>query len=186
MSPERDRFIYNSYVDKRNVIWLFPISALCVLWATGVAGISIYWVAMEDFGDNIAKQKTLLVLFSVLLTGLIYMCIGMYQMFFIELRRKFIARKLERWSDDVYRLRGYYFKQAEFPASAVTRVEEYHVNPRWFSKNIMTILSRHHTNYKVSLHDGREFYLPGGFDRINDLVALLKGPYVKRDGGIKK
>lgn len=173
MSPVRDRYISNCYVDKRHSIWFLPLSALAILWMTGVMGMSIYWISIEDFGDNTSKQKTLLVLASVFLLFAIYACIGVYQ-FFAEMRRQFIARKVERWSDDIYRLRGYYFKKAAFNSSEVASVTEHIVKPR-FGKNIATALTWTRPNYKLTLHDGREFYLPGELDRIEDLVALLKG-----------
>lgn len=172
LPPERDRFVYNRFVDKRYSMWISPLGALAILWMTGVMGMSIYWVSIEDFGDNTSKQKTLLILFSILLLFAIYACIGVYQ-FFAEMRHNFIARKVERWSDDVYRLRGYFFKKAEFPASEVASVTEHIVKPR-FGKNIATALTWTRPNYKLTLKDGREFYLPGEMDRINDLVELLK------------
>lgn len=97
------------------------------------------------------------------------MCVGFYQLFFIELREKFIARKVV-YKDGVFTLRGWYFKKDSFKETEVVSVEQFKADLRFFGKNILTMLTRNpksrcNFNLKVTLKDGRVFYMPGELGR---------------------
>lgn len=163
------------WVDRRFYIWVWPISSIIAVGMLVIMGWSIYMVILEDFGDKVAKKVFLIGFFSVLFISLVYLCVGLYQLFFIELRNKFIANKVIPLGEHYY-MNGYYFKRAEFDVSEVAAVDEYPVKPR-FGKNIVTALSwppqTKQPNYKVTLRDGRVFYLPGDMTDVDELKTLL-------------
>ena len=105
-----------------------------------------------------------------------YITVGYYQMFFIELRQKFIACEVTR-EGNIYRLRGYYFKKAEFSPSDLARVEEHHLDRR-FGRTIVTMLAwapqTPTPNYKITLKDDRVFYLPGTLEEVEQLKEQLQ------------
>jgi hypothetical protein len=107
----------------------------------------------------------------------VYACVGLYQMFFIELRHKFIVSKVVPLGRHYY-LTGYYFKKAEFDSDEVASVSEHHVK-KSFGKNIATLLAKAPQtkipNYRVELKDGREFYLPAEMEDVEGLVRELYG-----------
>ena len=129
----------------------------------------------EGLGATQEKKLTVSAIFVVIAVVSVYVCIGLYQMFFIELRHKFIVSKVVSLGDRYY-LNGYYFKKAEFDVSEVAAVDAYPVKPR-FGKNIATALSwspqTKQPNYKVTLQDGRVFYLPGDMNDLDELKTLL-------------
>lgn len=172
------------WVDRRRIfIWLLPIGSLGIIWWGGWLGYGIYGIFVEDFGSKVAKKVFLIGFFSILLFSLVYVCVGLYQMFFIELRNKFIVSKVVSLGEHYY-LNGYYFKRAEFDATDVIAVDAYPVKPR-FGRNIATALSwspqTKQPNYKVTLRDGRVFYLPGDTTDIDELKSLLASKLSKPD-----
>lgn len=93
--------------------------------------------------------------------------------------------------DGVFRLKGYYFKKAEFRSEDVARLEPVVVSERWFQRRLGTLLSRStrftipsgkNVNWKVVLRDGREYFLPGEMGRpglwkaggLGELKSLLE------------
>ena len=166
------------WVDQRRYfIWLLPVGTLAVIWVMGWIGYGIYMAATEDFGDSISKQVTILVIaISLFMIGL-YVCLGLYQMFFIELRHKFIVGKVVTLGNRYY-LSGYYFKKTEFDGSEVIAVDEYPVKP-CFGRHIATMLSwapqTKQPNFKITLRDERVFYLPGNMTDVEGLVHELCG-----------
>lgn len=173
--PNEWRPSWNRWVDERRmIIWILPVSNVVIIGATLIIGIAVYSIWVEDFGTNLSKKIALLGFGCPLFLGGIYMNIGFYQMFFIELRRKFITRQVV-WDGSGYKLKGYYFKQDAFQPADIASVEEYRVGHRYLSGTILTLLNRTpKANYKVTLKDGRAYYLPGDIERVNELKALLE------------
>ncbi len=159
------------WVDRRIYIWVWPLSAIIIVGVTGLLIFSMYTIYLEDFGDKSGKKVFLIISFTMLVIGLVYTCIGIYQVFAHEFRKLFIVRKVE-WFGDHLELHGYYFKKDMFEASDVVKIDEHHVSSR-FGRNIATALSYTRHNYKVTLKDGREFYLPGEMTDVDELKALL-------------
>lgn len=71
-------------------------------------------------------------------------------------------------------MRGYYFKRANFNETELAEVEPHAISERWFSKEMGTLMTRstrftipsgQNVNWKVSLRDGRVFYIPGTIGR---------------------
>lgn len=153
-----------------------PLSALFTLgltiWCATVPYL-LYFTEREAGGNGSLRKTAVTGLFIFFFLGLLYVCIGFYQMFFIELRKKFLARKVE-YRDGEFALRGWYFKKDGFQETDVILVEPYSINPHWFSKNIMSMFTRTRCNYKVMLKDGRVIYLPGQMDRVDELKVLLE------------
>jgi hypothetical protein len=103
----------------------------------------------------------------------VYYTLGAYQIFFLELRERFIARKVI-YENDTFLLKGYYFKEDTFNANEVASVEAVVVSERWFQKRLGTLLSRStrftiphgkNVNLKIALRDGRVFFFPGEMGR---------------------
>lgn len=80
-------------------------------------------------------------IFLAVFLGSFYYTLGAYQIFFLELRERFIARKVV-YENGIFQLKGYYFKEAEFRADEVVSVEPVVVSERWFQKRLGTLLSR--------------------------------------------
>lgn len=141
-----------------------------------IAFVISLWIIFTDPAKMVGASPQRVAAFAVLslmaLAASLYVCVGLYQAFFIELRHKFIASKVV-WDGDGYQLWGYYFKQDTFKASEVTSVDEYRIK-LGFGPNIVTLLTWMTHNYKVTLKDGREFYLPGEMERIDELRAQLE------------
>lgn len=113
------------------------------------------------------------VIFAFLLVGSIYYTLGAYQIFFLELRERFIACKVV-YENGAFTLKGYYFKEAAFRAEEVISVEPVVVSERWFQKRLGTLLSRStrftiphgkNVNLKIVLCEGRTFFFPGEMGR---------------------
>ena len=100
-------------------------------------------------------------------------------MFFIELRQKFIARELA-WENGEYKLKGYYFKTAQFKPNDLLSITEYLTDTR-FGRDIVTALSwtPGKPNYKILLKDGRVFYLPGHMEEMEQLRSRLEADIEK-------
>ena len=84
--------------------------------------------AQQQFG--IIEIGKIAVHIIILLVGL-YFLGGVYQLLFIELRRKFIVHHL-KFEAGVFSLRGYYFKHASFKETEVEKVEPYVLNDKSF------------------------------------------------------
>jgi len=168
------------WVDQRRfIVWIWPIGALGVIWWTGWLGYGIHMEATEDFGDKVSKQVTILVIFFILFLAGIYACVGIYQAFVIELRRKFIVSKVVPLGRHYY-LDGYYFKKAEFDADEVAAVYPYELKGGLGrGRQIATLLAKapqtKTPNYRVVLKDEREFYLPAEMRGVEGLVRELRG-----------
>lgn len=173
--PSEWRLSWNRWVDgRRMIIWIFPLSCVAVVGQLFLGGYSARAIWVEDFGEAITRKATLLLVVGLYIAIMFYLSIGFFQMFFIELRRKFITRQVV-WDGNGYRLKGYYFKRAEFTPADIASVEEYRVGHRYLSSTILTLLTRTpKTNYKVTLKDSRTYYLPGAMERVDELKGLLE------------
>lgn len=177
--PSDWRPSWDRWVDERRIIiWVLPVSALLIVGVTAVSAVMPYLVyfSEKEMAVEVSSERTAAIaaLFIGLFLIWFYVCIGFYQMFFIELRRKFITRQVE-WDGSGYRLRGYYFKRDTFQPTDVASVEEYRVGHRYLSSTILTLLTRTpKTNYKVTLKDSRVFYLPGDMERVEGLKTLFE------------
>jgi hypothetical protein len=166
-----------SWTDPRYFLTTFVMPFGVLVWV-GMSLLFVYTPYMVYFtakGVGVIEYKKIeLVVVAVIgaLTSLYY-TIGGFQMFFLELRERFIAHKAI-YRDGVFTLNGYFFKKATFHANEVEKVEPIVVSERWFQKRLGTLLSRStkftipngkNINLKISLHDGRVFYLPGEMGR---------------------
>lgn len=173
--PSEWRPSWNRWIDERRmIIWIFPLSCVAVVGQLFLGGYSARAIWVEEFGEAITRKAALLLVAGLYIAIMFYLSIGFFQMFFVELRQKFISREVI-WDDSIYRLKGYYFKRAEFTPADIAAVEEYRVGHRYLSSTILTLLNRTpKVNYKVTLKDGRTYYLPGDMERVNELKALLE------------
>lgn len=164
--------------QRRFIIWALPLSATLIVALTTWSAVFPFHIYFGDEGIGVSKEKKFIVasIFALIASGGAYVCIGLYQMFFIELRKKFITSKIVPLGER-YFLYGYYFRKAKFNRRDVLSVEAYPVKPR-FGKNIVTALSwqpqTELPNYKVTLHDGREFYIPGDTTDLLELIEELR------------
>jgi hypothetical protein len=150
------------------VALIAPIGVAITICATILfASFPIYYDLTNQ--DSVAGKITTTAIFVVLFLAGIYACVGFYQTFIIELREKFIARKIA-YKDGAFTLRGYYFKRANFNETELLKVEPHVISERWFSHEMGTLMTRstrftipsgQNVNWKVSLRDGRVFYIPG-------------------------
>lgn len=163
--------------DPKFVIALIaPFGALVWLGASIVLAVTPYFIyfTAKGAGASEAKKAVITAMVMVFFLAGLYYCVSAFLLFFIELRKKFIVRKLV-FHDGEFTLRGYYFKQASFKETELAKVEPLVLSERWFSKDMGgTFLSRstppnvrsgQNINWKVTLHDGRVFYLPGEIGR---------------------
>lgn len=160
--------------DPRSFMTMYIAPLGGIAWAAGsivIAIGSIYVIGKEiDEGSYNALEISFhALIFLAVLSGSLYYTLGAYQIFFLELRERFIARKVV-YENGAFRLTGYYFKEAEFRADEVVSVEPVVVSERWFQKRLGTLLSRStrftiphgkNVNLKITLRDGRVFYFPG-------------------------
>jgi hypothetical protein len=132
-----------SWIDFRVVYFILPLSALVFVYWTllfGTIPYRLYFTEKEAGGD--AYNKAFLAALSVFyFLCSLYACVGFYRLFFIELREKFITRKVT-YKDGVFALRGWYFKKDSFNETDVVSVEQFQADPRFFGKNILTMLTR--------------------------------------------
>lgn len=168
--------------DPRFVTFMFlPLGAL--LWAICAIVFPIFALnyVLKNNASDANKMATAIILMFFFLVC-VYYCIGFYQAFFVELRKKFIARNVA-YHEGEFILCGYYFKQDRFKASDVVTVEPHVISERWFGKEMGTLLSRStrftipsgkNINWKISLRDGRVIYLAGEMTRVIELKALLE------------
>ena len=156
-------------------MYIMPLGGL--VWAAETAFMVYipYMVYFTEKGVGVDEIRRLGVV-AVAILGFLaggYYTLGAYQIFFLELRERFIARKVIVESG-VFRLKGYYFKEATFNADEVASVEPITVSERWFQKRLGTLLSRStrftiphgkNVNLRITLRDGRVFYFPGEMGR---------------------
>jgi len=163
-----------SWSDPKFVIALIaPFGASVWLGATIYLPIFAFWYVLNNRASESNKIATAIICILAFLAGLYY-CVGAFLLFFVELRKKFIVRKMV-YRDGEFLLQGYYFKQTSFKETELAKVEPHVLSERWFSKDMGgTFLSRstppnvrsgQNINWKVTLHDGRVFYLPGEMGR---------------------
>jgi hypothetical protein len=148
---------------------LVPFGASVFAMFTVWQPIFIVHYVLENRASVVNKMGTVIVVVPVFLASL-YASIGFFQLFFIELRKKFIAWKVV-YLEGEFSLGGYYLKRARFNQSELASVEQFQADPHAFSKHIATLLTRNskircNYNLKVTLKDGRIFYLPGELDRL--------------------
>lgn len=168
------------WIDRRRIfVWVWPISAILVIGSTALCVTFPFLIYFGNEGLGATQEKKLTVTaISVVISAVgVYACVGLYQMFFIELRHKFIVSKVVPLGRHYY-LTGYYFKKAEFDGDEVASVSEYHVK-KSFGKNIATLLAKapqtKTPNYRVVLKNGCEFYLPAEMESVEGLVRELCG-----------
>ncbi|MFZ5590187.1 MAG: hypothetical protein ACOY4M_11250 [Pseudomonadota bacterium] len=162
--------------DPRSFMTMYVAPLGGVAWVGGSA-VMVYALVtvifIESWEGYIAKMLAMTIIFALLLSGSLYYTLGAYQIFFLELRERFIARKVV-YENGAFRLTGYYFKEAAFSADEVVSVEPVVVSERWFQKRLGTLLSRStrftiphgkNVNLKIALRDGRTFYFPGEMGR---------------------
>ena len=89
------------------------------------------------------------------------------------MKERFIARTLV-YRGGVFTLKGYFFKDASFNEDELEKLEPIVISERWFQKRLGTLLSRSNpsnvrsgknVNLKLTLRDGRAFYIPGEMGR---------------------
>ena len=171
--------ISHEWADSRIHIWILPLSAIVIFGYTLVVLVSIYSIYLEDFGGEINRKMSLNAIFLVALLIGVYGCIGLYQIFVNEIYKLFVVRKVERYSDRL-ELRGYYFKKDIFNLSQVKEVENFSVQKwGWFKvpwKNMMTLFNyeKPDSNIKITLKDGRTYYLSGYINNLDSLKTLLE------------
>lgn len=163
-----------SWSDPRYFVTTFIMPFGILVWAGCVIApiaFSVHYVLSvhASVANKVADVAVSALVFFVSL----YYSIGGFQIFFLELRERFIAHKVI-YQEGVFWLKGYFFKEATFREDEVMKVEPVVVSERWFQKRLGTLLSRStpftipkgkNVNLKISLHDGRVFYLPGEMGR---------------------
>ena len=161
------------WVDPRREIWAWPLSAIVIIGLTGLFFVFPFLIYLggEGVGASTSRKLGVTILSGFFFLLGLYVCVGIYQVFAHEIRKLFIVRKVE-WFGDHLELRGYYFKQDAFAPEDIERIDEHCVSRR-FGKNIATALSHRRHNYKITLKDGREYYLPGDMTDIDELKTLL-------------
>jgi hypothetical protein len=163
MQSSQDQ-VSQSWSDPR-----FLLSPTIPLFFIFVGGLLIFFSLYRV--KNLGASEITISVASFL--GGLYLSYCAYQLMFIELRKKFIAHHV-RYDNGVFILRGYYFKEARFTETEIKKVENYLISERFFSESMGTFLSRNNRftipngkniNLKISLRDGRVFYLPGEMGR---------------------
>lgn len=168
------------WLDKhRSIAWVSPVSGIVIFGATIAFVISLFFIfsnPVKTAGVSTEKLVTFIFFALAALATCVYLCVGYCQMFFIELRQKFIAREVT-CAGDVYKLKGYYFKKADFNIAEIDMIEEHHVDRR-FGRTIVTMLAwapqTPTPNYKITLKDGSVFYLPGTLEEVEQLKSQLQ------------
>ena len=101
--------------DFRVVYFIVPVSALVfvglAIWFATLP--YLFYFTEKEAGGDASKKAFISGLSIFFFLCCFYMCVGFYQLFFIELREKFIARKVV-YKDGVFTLRGWYFKRDSF------------------------------------------------------------------------
>lgn len=180
----------NKWIDPRFFIWLIPLGSL--IWAGSLLVLAytpfmVYFTA-EGVGVGSGKKLAITLIMIFFFLGLGYMFSGIVRFFFIELREKFIAYKV-LLENEVYIIKGYYFKKDKFNKNEILSVEDYPiiVRPGLRKLRNFTILSWSPQtvlpNYKILLVDGRVFYLPGDMTNVLGLVDVLRKVSVKNISG---
>jgi hypothetical protein len=163
-----------SWSDPRYFFSTFVVPLGFLVWAGETVFLVVFpYLYIERAAASEAnKIATVMLSIAGTLVGLYY-SIGGFQIFFLELRERFIAHKVI-YREGVFLLKGYYFKKTTFRDNEVAKVEPIVVSERWFQKRLGTLLSRStrftipygkNVNLKITLHDGRVFYLPGEMGR---------------------
>ena len=152
-----------SWSDPRYFLTTFAAPFGFLVWAGGAIICLVFSVhyVLTNHASEANKVGTVLVSILAFFAGFYY-SIGGFQIFFIELRERFIAHKVI-YRNGEFLLKGYFFKEATFLTNEVEKVEPILVSERWFQKRIGTLLSRStkftipkgkNVNLKITLRDG--------------------------------
>lgn len=153
-------------------MWIMPLGTL--VWAGAAVFLAIFpFIYFQRELPELENKIAFAVasFFGVLVSS--YYVYGNFQVLFLELRERFIAWRLT-WDGAEFQLWGYYFKRASFHPGDVTGVERVILSERWLQRRIGSFLSRDtrftrphgkHINLRITLADGRAFYLPGEMGR---------------------
>lgn len=153
-----------------------PLGGIAWAGSSVVIGVGAFYVIGKEISGGRYSTFEMVFhagIFLALFLGSFYYTLGISQIFFLELRERFIARKV-LYENGAFQLKGYYFKEATFQANEVDKVEPVVVSERWFQKRLGTLLSRStrftiphgkNVNLKITLRDGRVFYFPGEIGR---------------------
>lgn len=177
--PSEWRAYWDRWTDERGmVIWILPFSGAAIIAVTAITSASVYLILTtpSKWGGDIHEPRVwgFFAISAIALLAMFYISAGVIQIFFVELRQKFIARTVI-WDGKNYELLGYYFKRESFQPSDVAAIEEYCVGHRYFGSTILTLLNRiPKVNYRVRLKDGRVFYLPADIGRIDQLKSQFE------------
>jgi len=173
--PSNQEKSTQSWSDPRYFLTTFVMPFGFLIWVgmTALFAVLPFYVIEREVGISVLTKVVHAGFFLALFLGVIYYSIGGFQIFFLELRERFIAHKVI-YQDGIFLLKGYYFKKATFRGNEVAKVEPVVVSERWFQKRLGTLLSRStrfttpygkNVNLKIILRDGREYYLPGEMGR---------------------
>lgn len=158
---------------------IFPAGVLVSLVVTALLAYAPYIIFFTPKGEGVALHKKVEVTLFVL-AAFLYCCyrlVGFSQIFFVELRRKFVVWGVT-YQHGQFEVRGYYFKRGRFHDADVLKIEPYYTDRRWFSNNMGTLLTRNaqsNLNYKLHLRDGCSFYFSSEIEQIESLHAMLSG-----------
>jgi len=168
--------------------YLVPMGTL--LWAHGMA-YAIY-ALLQPFVSNVPEHSLeaqiasagllkIVVVASIAIICIIaclYLIIGNIQVYFLELRERFIAHQA-RYLDGEFELKGYYFKTARFRTEAVAKVEKLELGNRifggWRLGSLLTRnpRARHNYSLKATLMNGMVYFFPGEMIEKEGPEALL-------------
>lgn len=173
--PSDEEQSTRSWSDPRYFLTTFvmPFGALAFVGTTTSLAVFPFYVIARETSNSVFTTVLHAGIFLALFLGSLYYTIGGFQIFFIELKERFIAHKVI-YREGAFLLKGYYFKKAAFQANDVAKVEPVVVSERWFQKRLGTLLSRStrftiphgkNVNLQITLRDGRVFYFPGEMGR---------------------
>ena len=169
------------WIDGRIHIWVLPFSAAVIGNITILFAITplLIYFSSKGVGVSEGRKMALTAVSLFFFFGGLYACTGLYQIFVNEIYKLFIVRKAERYADTL-ELLGYYFKKDAFDLSQVKAVESFSVQKwGWFKvpwKNMMTLFNyeKPDSNIKITLKDGRTYYLSGYINNLDSLKTLLE------------
>lgn len=183
--------------------YFLPLGMLS--WALGVV-YAIYGLLQPFISDlpeesreasiarvGLLKVVTVEVIAVVCIIGALYFIVGGLQIYFLELRERFIAHQAH-YLDGEFELKGYYFKSARFRTEDVAEVLKVVQNNKmspfahagWRYGTLLTRnpRARHNYSLKVTLNDGKAYFFPGEMIEKEGpeslLSALLTCPLPRR------
>lgn len=152
--------------DDKGVLYIAPLSFVAFVFGVSVFVWSFIVVLQEDFLDQWLKKYALLLLLPTVTVIWAWFARGTFLVVW-ELLTKFIVHNgyIEAGT---CRVRGYYFRRAEFHLADIARIDKLVFDkPRW------SMLTDYGPNYRITLHDGRTFYLSGWLDDADGFAAAL-------------